>query len=178
VTDMSGTEVFHSGGFDAQGRMLDGAGDILASETVGGATQPHFDVIDDAAEVQIYEVVMAGTSGDPVYRLLRAATDYKDNRLLPDGWGNDSPYMDRIAPVLGAGDPNFVGGSDEVTYRFEAPAGSGPYTIEARLHYQTISARFAQELFAIDAPEVRAFEALWDDADRTPVTVASAQVSG
>ena len=178
VTDARGVEVFHSGGVDAQGRIVDGRGGVLDSETVGGAPQPHFDAIDDASQVQIYEVVMAGTSGDPVYRLLRATEDYKDNRLLPAGWGTDSPYLDRIEPVLGSEDTNFIGGRDDVTFRVAAPEAAGPYTVEARLQYQTISARFAAELFAIEAPEVRAFEAMWDQADRAPVVVASAQASG
>ena len=178
VTDANGDEVFHSGAVDGHGRMLDPAGGVLATEDLGGSTQPHFDVIDDPAHVQIYEEIMVDAGGNPTFRLLRAAGDYKDNRLLPDGWREDGPFMDRIAPVLGATDADFTGGRDDVTYTIHAPVGAGPYTIEARLLYQTISARFANELFALDAPEIRAFEAMWDEADRTPVVIATSEVSG
>lgn len=178
VTDADGDTVFHSGGVDDQGRLVDAEGAVLATEMVGAATQPHFDVIDGDSDVQIWQTVMAGVDGDPVFRLLRADSDFKDNRILPDGWRTDSPFMDRIAPQLGVADDDFVGGRDDVTYRFTAPVDAGPYAIEARLLYQPLSARFAAELFALDAPEIRAFEAMWDAADRTPAVVATAQVEG
>ncbi len=178
VTGAGGDTVFHSGGVDAQGRIVDGEGSVLASETVGAPTQPHFDRIEDDARVQIWQTVMADAEGSPVFRLLRAASDFKDNRILPDGWRSDGPFTDRIAPELGGSDDDFVGGRDDVTYRFFAPADAGPYTVAARLLYQPLSARFAAELFELDAPEIRAFEAMWNAADRSPAVVATAEVQG
>jgi hypothetical protein len=134
----------------------------------------HRDQITADDQVQVYETVMGDGEGHPVFRLLRAAGDVKDNRLLPRGWSDQGEYMDRIRPELGGADANFVGGSDQVTYRVQAPVAAGPFDVQARLHYQAISARFAAELFAWDAPEIRAFQRMYDQADPRPVTLAQA----
>lgn len=174
VRDASGGLVFRSGGFDDEGRIVDLGGAVLTSESLGGPIQPHRDEVTKSEQVQIYEDVMAGVDGEPVFRLLRAAGDYKDNRLLPRGFDPSGPDASAIAPVLGASDSNFVGGGDDVTFRIEVPA-NGALTIRATLLYQPLSPRFAEELFAWDAEAIRAFERFYDAADRTPEAVATAE---
>ncbi len=173
VRDADDAVVFRSGHSDAQGRLLDAEGAVLPFEQVGGPFEPHHNVIDADVHVQIYEVVMADGAGAPTHRLMRAASDAKDNRLLPAGWRSDGDALDRIAPVLGGGDDNFVGGADGVRYDVLAPATNGPYTVEVTLLYQPLSARHLAELFAHDGEEIRALEGMLATLDRTGEVVAS-----
>ncbi|MBX7082201.1 MAG: cytochrome c family protein [Nannocystaceae bacterium] len=174
VRDAEDAVVFRSGASDAQGRLLDQAGAVLPFEQLGGGFEPHHRVIDDGDAVQIYEVIMADGAGDPTFRLLRADHDAKDNRLLPAGWRSDGEALDRIAPVLGVADDDFVGGADTVRYDVAAPAAHGPYAVEVTLMYQPLSARHLAELLAHDAEEIRALEGMLAALDRSGLEVASA----
>ncbi len=173
VRAADGTVMFRSGATDATGRILDGDGDVLELEHVGGPFEPHHLEIDDDENVQIYEVIMADGDGAPTHRLLRADHDAKDNRLLPAGWSTAAPDQDRIAPVLGVDDPDFVGGSDRVVYEVAAPAAAGPYTVDVALVYQPLSARHLAELLEYDASEIDALADMLDGLDRAGEIVAS-----
>lgn len=177
VRDGRGGLVFRSGTTDDAGRLVDGSGTILASEAVGGSIQPHHLEISGDDAVQIYEAIMADPEGAPTFRLLRGASYRKDNRLLPRGWRGLDPAAKAVAPVGTAGDPDFVGGGDTVRYRLHAPAGAGPYAVEVALVHQVLGARFAAELFALDAPAIRAFEKMYDAADRSPIVLSSASAT-
>lgn len=169
--------VFRSGEVDDDGRLIDGAGAVLPSEQVGGSFEPHHRTIDDAAQVQIYEEIMADGADAPTFRLLRADHDAKDNRLLPAGWSTTGPEQDRIAPVLGQDDPDFVGGADTVRYEVVAPASAGPYTVEVTLLYQPLSARHVAEILAYDAEEIDALAGMLAAIDRRGEVVASASAA-
>ena len=116
---------------------------------------------------------MADGDGSPTHRLLRADRDAKDNRLLPAGWSTTAPDQDRIAPVLGVDDADFVGGSDRVIYEVDAPAAAGPYTVEVALVYQPLSARHLAEMLEYDAAEIDALAHMLDGLDRSGEVVAS-----
>ncbi|MCA9705313.1 MAG: hypothetical protein KDK70_05660 [Myxococcales bacterium] len=174
VRDAEGALVFRSGGTNGAGQLVDDQGALLPLEQLGGAPQPHHQVITQSSQVQIYQSVMADEDGAPTYRLLRASSYAKDNRLLPAGWSPAAPNAAQTAPVLGVADGDFVGGSDTVEYRVLAPAGAGPYDVEVELGYQAIDPRFAAELLALEAPEIRAFARMWEAAEREPEPVVSA----
>ncbi|MEX1365718.1 MAG: hypothetical protein AB1Z98_21500 [Nannocystaceae bacterium] len=176
VRDAEGAVVFRSGGTNAQGQLVDEGGAVLEAEHYGGPTQPHHQTITHSTQVQIYQSVMADEDGVPTFRLLRASEYAKDNRLLPQGWTPAAPNAAVTGPVLGMADADFVGGSDTVQYRVLAPAGSGPYEVRVELLYQALGTRFVTELLALDAPEIRAFERMWEASDRSPEPVASAMV--
>ncbi|MCA9634979.1 MAG: hypothetical protein KC420_02985 [Myxococcales bacterium] len=177
VTDKGGTTVFRSGGYDDAGKIVDQGGTPLASEAVGGPIQPHFSEIKADGEVQIYESVMADEGAKPAFRLLQGVAYAKDNRLLPKGWKGADPAAKEIGPVGVGGDADFVGGGDALRYRVNAPAAAGPYKVEVELCYQTLGARFAAELFAVEANAVRAFERMFKTADKKPVVLSSAEIS-
>lgn len=177
VRDAADNLVFRSGATDDAGRMVDRTGVLLASEAVAGPIQPHRLEITADDQVQIYEAIMADPDGQPTFRLLRGATYLKDNRLLPHGWKPADAQAMKIAPAGTAGDPDFLAAGDTARYRIQAPAAAGPYKVQVALVHQVLGARFAAELFALDAPAIRAFEKMYLVADRAPVVLAQDAVT-
>ena len=74
--------------------------------------------------------------------------------------------------IVGPG--TVTGGSDGVLYRVPLPDEAAQYRIEAELLFQALAPRFAEELFAADAPGVRAFRPMYEAADARPERVAGA----
>ena len=164
--------VFASGLADASGEIIDATGTVLASEKADGPIQPHFDVIRRNTDVQIYETIMQDASGDATFFLLRGSEFQKDNRLLPQGWQSSDRRFDSIQPRGIKDDSNFRGGVDTTHYELELPPGM--YRIEARLLFQSLSARYMEELFRINSPEIEVFEAMYRKMDLAPEVLDSA----
>ena len=177
VVDANSEVVFQSGRYDREGQILGADGSPLPFEAAGGPIEPHHDVIRSASEVQIYEAVMAGTDGQPTFTLLRGADFYKDNRILPDGWSNAFERVADIAPRGVDGDLNFRGGADDVTYVVDVGRREGPFTVSAQLLFMPLSQRFANELFKVNTPEIRAFKAMWSNVPHSPEVIATDAVS-
>jgi hypothetical protein len=153
VTDAEGELVFESGrpGSD---------GSIAGSDAA--LYEPHHDVIDDEAQVQIHESVMLDTDGAVTYTLLRGASYVKDNRLLPVGFDTGTTQAD-IAPSRAATqDATFTGGSDRITCRIDVKQRPGPYLVSAELLYQSVSYRFALDLWADDAPSIERMQGYYE----------------
>lgn len=174
VLDDDGRVVFASGASDDRGRLVDGEGNLLASEEAGGPIQPHRDVITQDEQVLIYEDVMGDVNGRPTFTLLRAAEHVKDNRLLPLGWNSDHPDAEHTG-VYGAAleDETFVDGADVIQYELRAPLVYGPYRIQASFLYQTLSPRFAAELFSHSTSEIEAFKRYYEPSGSPPETMAA-----
>ncbi|MEN8008619.1 MAG: hypothetical protein ABFS42_16540, partial [Candidatus Krumholzibacteriota bacterium] len=128
------------------------------------AYEPHYDVIDDPAKVQIYEAVMMTPSGDPTGTILEATDLIKDNRLLPDGLTktrlnsapNDLNVLDVRVWGAAESDTNFDGVgvdgnavySDIVTY--QVPVGTrtlAEVNVDVNMYFQTFSYPFLKDLF-------------------------------
>ena len=182
IRDGKGEVVFASGQVDAAGRLVDGAGRVLPAERAGGPQLPHLDVVRAGEQVATYQGTPADSEGTPTYTLSRAARWLVDDRLLPQGWSSEHPEAGRTAPVGLGEDTDFRAGRDRVTYELELGQGtdrpSGSLTVEAELCYQTLSARWADELFQYDTPEVRAFQRMYEAAERGPVVLARARSAG
>jgi hypothetical protein len=174
VRDAAGALVFSSGAHDERGRLLGPDGALHPAERVDGPVLPHFATVRDPSEVQVYEAILAGVDGEPVWRLIQGAAFYKDNRLFPAGWAPVPGDEGRTAAVGVDGDPDFGPGGDVVA--FDVPVGGEPpYAVTAELLFQPLSNRWGQELLAVDTDETRAFGAMWRSVDRTPVVVATAR---
>jgi len=175
VKDAAGNLVFASGQYNPRGELIDTAGKVLASELAGGPVSPHLDIINQPDQVQVYETVMSDADGNPTFTLLRGASYVKDNRLLPRGW--DSGHADGTStrPFGIDGDGNFVGGSDTINYRISLPE-PGEYVVSAKLLFQVIAPRHANELFRWQTTEVSVFREMFDRADRNPQELASASI--
>lgn len=177
VSDSAGTLRMAIGEVDERGRLVDSAGAPLAAELAGGPVLSHLQQLTGPDEVQVYETIMADAAGQPVYRLLEAAQAVKDNRLLPAGWDPSAAEtaLGSIAPAGVSDDPDYAGtgGADRLELAVSGLAGEAPFTVEASLLYQPYAPRHAAELLAADTPEVRALEAMLDEADWTPETLAT-----
>ena len=172
VTDADGQAVFSSGQYNADGELTDAAGKVFPSELAGGPVNEHKSVVTDPDQVQVYETIMGDADGKPTFTLLRGATYAKDNRLLPLGWEPEHPDGPATRPYGIGDDRDFVGGSDTVVYEVPIPA-KGEYTATAKLLFQVITPRHANELFQFETPEVKTFKTMFAKADRNPETLAT-----
>ncbi len=152
VKDATGSVVFSSGIVNADGCLVDDQGNVLRCEVAGGPVAPHRTQIDSSGEVQIYESVMQDPEGRPTFRLLQGTAYGKDNRILPQGWSAEHPDAATTASVGTTSDDDFQSGSDRVDYSVVL-TGTGPWTLEATLCYQSISARHLAELVTTTRPK-------------------------
>lgn len=139
----SGEVVFESGRPRADGGI-----EGVDADEIPGAFEPHHDVVDDPAEVQVYEAVLADVGGTPTHTLLRAAAYAKDNRLLPAGLFKGSAPKDVAVVGTAVADTDFDAGGDAVVYRI---ARTGPVTVEVTLRYQSMGRAHLVDLFGDDA---------------------------
>ena len=172
VTDATGRVVFESGRPSADGRISGNDADEDAT-----AVEPHYQSIDDAGQVQIYEAVMRDTDGAVTYTLLRGAAYAKDNRLLPAGFLAATASPDVAVHGDAAADHDFHGGGDRVEYRLDLGKSRGPYRVDARLLYQPVSYRFVADLRRTQSPQVERFGRYFDEADQAPSAAAIASAS-
>jgi hypothetical protein len=153
VSDADGTVLFESGRVQPDGSIVGNDNDLNLA-----AFEPHYLEIRAEDQVQIYESIMADSTGQPTTGLLRGVRYAKDNRLLPRGFVK-STAPDQVA-VAGdaARDADFDGGGDRIRYRIalREPAMAA-LRVDVQLLYQPIGYRWAANLAAYDAPETRRF---------------------
>jgi hypothetical protein len=172
VTGGDGKVIFESGRPQAGGSIAgsDADQDLAAFE-------PHYDLITDEDQVQIYESVMQDSDGAVTWTLLRGAAYVKDNRILPEGFEKDSAPADIAVRGAAADDERFVGGTDQIAYEVDLGEHEGPYVVAVRLLYQAVSYPFARDLFQDDGPLVERMAGYYDRADHTPIVVDSVEKS-
>ena len=166
VTDSTGKVVFESGKPNADGSI---SGDV--ADTNSSAFEPNYDLITQPDQVQIYEAIMNDSNGKVTYGLLSGASYLKDNRLLPSGFNKANASADAAVVGSALNDTNFVGGSNQVTYQISL-SGKGPYTVTARLLYQSVSYQFMNSFQGSNA-FISAFLGDLTKADKTPELVSS-----
>ena len=172
VKDGAGNVLFESGGVNADGSIIGVDADASPS-----LYEPHYDVITQGDQVQVYESIMGDTDGNLTYTLLRAATYLKDNRLLPRGFDKATAPSDIRVMGGAASDASFIGGSDTLTYQVPV-SGSGTLTVSAELLFQSMAYGFVQDL-ASDAadPYVARFLGYYDQAPLRSERIASVSVA-
>ena len=184
--------IFDSGAPDANGRISTDAKRLhptcLAIEkpqdfNSSACYEPHRDIITNDSQIAIYETVLGDTNGDITHVLLHAASYLKENRIPPRGFTNSQ--ADSIEPqtlpagVNGDADFNVINnqegsGSDTVHYQVAVAGQPGPFSVEAKLHYQTIQPSFVNSLHA-DAGKVNRFKVMY--AENPPVVETLAMAS-
>jgi hypothetical protein len=175
VENEAGEKVFESGAVDSWG--------WITGLPVEGF-EPHYDLVTQEDQVQVYEPVMADVNGEPTHTLLRAARYLKDNRLPPRGFVSSAArYADMAIRGAAATDPDFNRGEDgegtgrdRVTYRLDISRQSGGLTVRVELLYQTVSVGFAEDLLRHDTPAVTRFAGYYEQADKMPESIQTAVV--
>jgi hypothetical protein len=168
VTDVTGNVIFESGKPNQDGSIAGNDADMDAS-----LFEPHYDLITNPDQVQIYEPIMGDNEGFVTYTLLRGAAYLKDNRLLPDGANKDQLPTDIAVYGMALGDTNFVGGGDTLTYQIDVIAADGPFTFSAELLYEPLSYRFIQDLLVDQTDLTEKFIGYYGEVEKSPLRVAA-----
>ncbi len=164
VKDEAGAVVFHSGAMNPDFSLPDEDANF----------EPHYNNIDNPAQVQIYELVPGDVNGSFTNVLERGHAALKDNRLVPQGFSLSDPVYDTTQVVGALADPDFDlgGGSDVVHYSIPVNGYTGMLTVTARVWYQSLPPRWMAPMFEYSSPEIDSFKVMFDAADRSPVLVA------
>lgn len=145
--------------------------------------EPHYNLISEEEDVQIYEGVFQDVDNQVTYTLLRAASFAKDNRIPPAGFTSSHVSYDTTKIVGNAlTDPNFNNdngtegtGRDRVTYRIEVEPNKY-YTVTASVVFQAIKPALVEHLRTINEPDVNAFVGLYDALPNTPFVMKTKSV--
>ncbi len=175
VMDESGIVQFHSGAWDASGEIVG----------LDEGYEPHHQLIDSEDQVQIYQNIPSDLNGAKTYTLLRIAGYLKDNRIPPLGYTSMGVAVDSTAIIgLAQGDIDFNRdgsvegtGMDKVHYLISNLNPQSNYMITAKMNYQTIAPRFAQDLFEHDMPEVIEFQSYYDQMNLAPIVLDSTSIN-
>lgn len=159
VRDSRGDIVFESGRVNDDGSVngLDADQDLQRYE-------PHYELITEPEQVQVYEAIMVNNHDEVTYTLLRSMRYIKDNRILPIGFDKSTASSDIAVRGSALNDDNFTGGSDQITYQVDG-LYDVRYTVEAELFYQTIAYAFAQDLFSVSGDEIEDFKLMYENAN-------------
>jgi hypothetical protein len=168
VKDDEGNTLFHSGKISNN-----------QVENIDPNFEPHFNIITQEEEVQVYEVVNGDVNGNFTTVLERGYQALKDNRLPPMGFVKSHSTYDTVR-IVGAADidpdfnieqdPDGGNGIDIVHYHIPLGGFSGLLNVTAKVHYQSLPPRWMEEMFQESTPEIELFEDMYDIASGKSVT--------
>ena len=150
----------------------------------GNSVEPHYNVISDSTQVQIYEIVMGDVNSNFTTVLERAAVTLKDNRLPPAGFTTNH-YAYDTAQIIGvpASDADFNRnggtqgtGADYVRYRIALHGKGGQVHVASAVYYQTLPPRWTTEMFSYHSDMIDSFRNMYQASAKAPVLIANAQL--
>jgi hypothetical protein len=168
--------VFRSGGWNSEFEVIGHDADW----------EPHYDIIRQPDQAQIYEMVMGDVNGDKTTVLERAMFPLKDNRLTPLGFTTTHPSYDTtLIAGVPPSDTNFNrdamgvegSGTDIINYHVAMDGYDGLIRIKARVWYQSSPPRWMEEMFAYNTPEIDQFRDMFEAADNTPILVKEMEIT-
>ena len=162
--------IFHSGAMDEDHQLVDEDEDF----------EPHYNMINEENQVQIYEMVMGDINHEVTTVLERANFNLKDNRIPPTGFTTSHFSYDTIAIVGNAGtDVNFNkidgvegSGADIIYFHIPTNDNNGELSVTAKVHYKTVSAKWLEHMFSYSSDEIDLFKGYFEEANKEPVLVA------
>ena len=163
VLDAAGKVIWASGRTNGVGAIVKGVSEeVLPTEffydpaTRKQVWQPHYEVINDESQVQIYEEVIADPQGKITTSFVGLDHVLKNNRLLPKGWRSDGPYAEFTAPHGDAEhDPEYINqsgatGADRIIYRIPLDGRTrAAASVRVTLNYQAIPPSYLKDRFTI-----------------------------
>jgi hypothetical protein len=175
LQDADGGIVFESGVVHPDGSIVGNDNDADPAQY-----EPHYQMVTDPDQVQIYESIMRDSEGGVTTALLRGAGYVKDNRLLPSGFDKGSASEDIAVLGQALEDEDFTGGGDRVSYAIQLGDAEGPFTVTVELLYQSVGYRWVQRMHRYDAPEPARFLDYYEAVPNLPVVIAraTAEVGG
>ncbi len=153
VLDGNNELIFESGKMQPNGFIVGVSEDVNPD-----IYEPHYDIITNETQVQVYQAIVSDVNGERTHSLLAGSGYLKDNRLTPSGFDKFAIANDTTLPssfgVFGNAldnDPDFNNGRDLVKYRLDRqelgiPEG-GVFTVIAQLRYQPLSYGHLQKLW-------------------------------
>lgn len=171
VRNAAGDTLFASG-------LVDGTQEVVGHDP---GYEPHYDVITDELQVQIYELVMGDVNGDPTTVLERAKDPLKDNRLVPTGFTTSHPSYDTTViagtALLDADFNRTVSGAegtgaDVVHYHVPLNGDTQSLYASARVYYQPIPPAWNAEMFAFSSARIDTFRTMLTQSDGALTLVA------
>ena len=144
-------------------------------------TEPHYDVINNEDQVQIYELVLGDVNGDFTTVLERSHMALKDNRLPPLGFIKNHSAYD-TTKIYGAAllDQNFNidqglegSGTDRVHYHVPFGKYEGEIQVSLKMFYQALPPKWMAPMFEESTPEIEVFREMYLNADLSPVLMNS-----
>jgi hypothetical protein len=171
VRDRDGQIIFTSGKLKQNGSIAGNDNDADPERY-----EPHYSLIENQQQVQIYEAIMVNHQRKVTTGLLSAVGYTKDNRLLPEGFDKKTAQEDIAVQGVAAEDMNFNDKGDEVSYSVEVGDSRGPYSVKVMLWYQPIAFRWTKNLSAYKAMETERFVGYYDQiAQESAVILAQDQ---
>jgi len=141
--------------------------------------QPHYEVITDEGQVQIYEELIADSQGKITTSFVGLDQVLKNNRLLPKGWRADGPYGEFTRPHGDAErDPEYINrsgatGADLIIYRIPLNERTrAAVSVQVTLNYQAIPPSYLKDRFTIGkGPETQRLAYLTShlNVEKTPI---------
>lgn len=176
VEDKDGDTLFASGVLGADYEVIGQDPDF----------EPHYDLINDPGQAQIYEFIMGDVNGDVTTTLERADTLLKDNRFPPLGFTTSHNSYDTMQIAgLALNDPNFNWdgsnegtGADMIRYRVPLGGYTDSLLVRAKVWYQTVRPGWLDEMFANTSPEIDRFKSWFQASDKSNVLVAEGILGG
>jgi hypothetical protein len=140
--------------------------------------EPHYEIINNENQVQIYEFVMGDTQGEVTTVLEKAYVPLKDNRIVPEGFDSSHSNYDTVKVVGKAGyDSDYFSGLgvESVLYAFPIPKADNSSNVKVSLHYETAPESWMYELFenAEMDEDIHRFKTMYYNTDRSPILIAS-----
>jgi hypothetical protein len=164
--------LFESGKLNPDGSIAGNANDADPTRY-----SPHFPLITEASQVQIFEPVLGDSQGRVTTGLLSATQYLKDNRILPTGFDKQAAPPEIAVHGQAATDPAFVAGSSTTRYSIAASA-TGPLHVSVELLYQPVGYRWAHNLAPYQAAEPQRFVEYYNQsAAKSAVVLAHAEAS-
>lgn len=171
VTKSNGDTIFATGLFDSTGNL----------RNYTQPYQPHYNVITDTNQVQVYELVMGDVNGSKTTVLERANVTLKDNRLPPTGFTSTHFTYDTVKVVGDAfTDINFNKdgsgaegtGKDIINFNVAMNGYNGIVNVCAAVYYQSVPPTWLTEMSMFSTQPITDFMNMYNMADKTPLLVA------
>lgn len=140
--------------------------------------EPHYEIINNENQVQIYEFVMGDTEGEVTTVLEKAYIPLKDNRIVPEGFSSSHINYDTVKVVRKAvTDSDYFSGvgMESIIYAFPTSKVRNAAEVKVSLHYETAPESWLHEMFeyAEMDEDIQRFKSMYYNANRTPVLIAS-----